>query len=256
MNRVIVVTAVTVLLLMGCGTRRARSPAVAPPQEQVPAQEQAAPQSSPRVADAGRRWTFSDGTLAALPAGFRALEGDWLIAPRGARGDSGKSPQSGLLQQARNANPVFNLVLIDDTSYADLEISVLVQALDGALDQGGGPVWRVQDERNYYIARWNPLEDNYRVYKVVDGVRLQLGSAQTKPGSASRLLLIRMRGSHIECSLDGEALLRVEDTTFPKAGQIGLWTKADARTLFMNLRAVAIASPATDQAGASPAPAR
>ena len=36
------------------------------------------------------------------------------------------------------------------------------------MDQGGGPVWRYQDANNYYIARMNPLEDNYRVYKVVE----------------------------------------------------------------------------------------
>ena len=31
-------------------------------------------------------------------------------------------------------------------------------------DQGGGSIWRAQDRDNYYIARWNRLEDNFRVY--------------------------------------------------------------------------------------------
>ena len=50
----------------------------------------------------------------------------------------------------------------------------------GKLDQGGGPVWRYQDANNYYVARMNPLEDNYRVYKVVAGKRTQLGSVDVK----------------------------------------------------------------------------
>ena len=34
---------------------------------------------------------------------------------------------------------------------------------------------------------------------------------------------------------DGKKLLVAEDSTFPDAGQIGLWTKADARTSFDDL---------------------
>ena len=41
----------------------------------------------------------------------------------------------------------------------------------------------------------------------------------------------------IECYFDGKRYLDVKDDTFPKAGKIGLWTKADARTHFAGLRA-------------------
>ena len=44
-----------------------------------------------------------------------------------------------------------------------------VKATAGRIDQGGGVVWRYQDAKNYYICRYNPLEDNLRVYKIVDG---------------------------------------------------------------------------------------
>ena len=37
-----------------------------------------------------------------------------------------------------------------------------------------------KDADNYYIARMNPLEDNYRVYKVVAGKRTQLGTVDIK----------------------------------------------------------------------------
>ena len=218
MSRVAIVAAAAALLMVGlcCCARRIRS--VAPPPAQVmPA------------ADAGDSWRFTEGAAGSLPEGFRSFEGHWGIAT--------EAEARGLLQQAKNPNRVFNLVLIDGTDFTDVQISVDVHALAGEVDQGGGPVWRAQDGRNYYIARWNPLEDNYRVYKVVDGVRTQLASAETKPGSSSRLLVIRMTGATIECSLDGEALLLVEDTTFPAAGKIGLWTKADARTLFTDLMA-------------------
>ena len=46
------------------------------------------------------------------------------------------------------------------------------------VDQGGGIVWRYQDANNYYVARVNPLEENFRVYKVIAGQRKQLGTKE------------------------------------------------------------------------------
>lgn len=48
------------------------------------------------------------------------------------------------------------------------------------IDQGGGVVWRARDSKNYYIARYNPLENNFRVYKVEAGRRVQLGTSDIK----------------------------------------------------------------------------
>ena len=238
MSRTVTVVAAATLLLASCGCRGRRSPYVRQPAQQ-PITQQAPPEQAPppehamRAADAGDLWTFQGGGVeGTLPAGFRTVKGQWGIAT--------EAETRGLLQAAKNTNPDFNLVMIDTKSYADVQISVRVHALGGEIDQGGGPVWRARDGQNYYIARWNPLEDNYRVYKVVDGVRMELGSAETKPGSNSRLLDIRMTGSEIECSLDGEALLLVKDETFPAAGKIGLWAKADARTLFSRLVAAGL----------------
>src|SRR5580704_8024510 len=68
---------------------------------------------------------------------------------------------------------LFNLCVADSTSFTNLDMSVKFKAVAGKLDQGGGLVWRYRDARNYYIARMNPLEDNFRVYKVVAGKRIQ-----------------------------------------------------------------------------------
>ncbi len=66
------------------------------------------------------------------------------------------------------------------TSYGDVEVKVMVKAVAGVEDQGGGPIWRAKDADNYYICRWNPLENNFRVYFVKDGRRKQLGTADVK----------------------------------------------------------------------------
>jgi hypothetical protein len=115
---------------------------------------------------------------------------------------------------------------------------VAFKANKGDKDQGGGIVWRYQDANNYYIARMNPLEDNFRVYKVVAGKRakeFQNAEVKVKAGEW-HTLKVRMVGDHIQCYLDGKKYLDVKDSTFARAGKIGLWTKADAQTHFDDLK--------------------
>ena len=131
-----------------------------------------------------------------------------------------------------------------------MDLSVSFKAVKGQIDQGGGPMWRVQDENNYYVARMNPLENNFRLYKVVDGQRAELASAEVEIpdedlDADDRLLgkwhTIRVvhRGDQIQCHLNGEPLLEFQDSSIPKAGKIGLWIKADAVTSFDKLSAAA-----------------
>jgi hypothetical protein len=77
-----------------------------------------------------------------------------------------------------NSDEAFN-VLLSRASYGpNVDLSVRLRADSGATDQGGGLVWRAKDGDNYYITRWNPLERNFRLYRVVGGVRKQLASAE------------------------------------------------------------------------------
>ena len=75
------------------------------------------------------------------------------------------------LQKAKNDDATFNVALSRARSYKDLDLSVRLKAVAGEVDRGGGVVWRAKDKNNYYICRYNPLEDNFRVYKVEDGKR-------------------------------------------------------------------------------------
>ena len=142
-----------------------------------------------------------------------------------------------LYQKARNDDDTFNVALAAGTSYKDIDLSVRLRAIAGELDRGGGLVWRAKDKKNYYIARYNPLEDNFRVYKVVEGKRSQFASARTPGDEKWHTLRVTMAGPKITCYLDGQKHLEAEDATFPEAGLIGLWSKADARSYFDDLSA-------------------
>ena len=175
-------------------------------------------------------WTFDDDTPGQIAKGFTNEVGKWVVASS----DRGNA----LAQTAKSGDAEFNVALATSTNAKDVDISVRLKAVAGDNDQGGGLVWRARDAKNYYIARYNHLEDNYRVYKVVDGKRSMFQSANIKHNNAWHTLRVSMKGDHIECYYDGKKYLDVHDSTFTGAGKIGLWSKADAQSQFDDLTLV------------------
>jgi hypothetical protein len=189
--------------------------------------------------DKPRTFTFAKGDLNQVPAGWTAAQtgkgkSEWkVVVDDTAPGKTGFA----LAQATADPNALFNLCVADDTSFKDVEVTVSFKANAGDKDRGGGVVWRYQDADNYYVARMNPLEDNFRVYKVVGGKRSpEFQNADVRvPAGEWHALKVTMVGDKIECFLDGKKYLEATDGTFARAGKIGLWTKADARTSFDTL---------------------
>jgi hypothetical protein len=131
----------------------------------------------------------------------------------------------------------FNIAVNNKLNYRNVSISVKFKGVSGNEDQGGGPVWRYIDSQNYYVVRANPLENNYRLYKVVNGRRTELKSADIdiKTGKWYNLK-ITMKGNTIKCYFNGKLQLQTNDDTFTDAGKIGLWTKSDAVTYFDDMQ--------------------
>jgi hypothetical protein len=176
---------------------------------------------------AKKTWTFDDEDTGRIARGFTNEVGEWKVAPS----DKGKA----IAQSAKNPNAVFNITLISDTNAKDVDLTVRMKAIAGETDQGGGLVWRAKDAKNYYLARYNPLEDNYRFYKVVGGKRTLLQNADIPHSPGWHTLRVEMDGDHVECYYDGKKYLDAKDSTFTEAGKIGLWSKADAQSHFDDL---------------------
>ena len=187
-----------------------------------------------------RAFKFSKDDLGKVPAGWKAEQtgkGEgcvWkVVADETAPSKSGYA----LAQTAKSPGGVFNICVAEDTRYKDVELSVSFKAVAGESDQGGGFVWRYKDHDNYYTCRMNPLEDNYRVYKVVDGKRTQVGAKEgvkVKAGEWHKLK-VEVKGNKMQGYLDGEKLWEITDDTYKDAGKVGLWSKADAQTHFDEL---------------------
>ncbi len=196
--------------------------------------------ASASYAAAPIRLPLEDTALGHLPPGWTAAktgEGPgsvWKVV------EDATAPGGKALAQTSADGPkrLFNLCVAGAPKFRDLDMSVAFKATAGKIDQGGGLVWRYKDANNYYLARMNPLEDNFRLYKVVAGKRTQLATAPLKAAAGTwHVLRVVQQGNHIQCYFSGRRYLDATDDTFPEAGKIGLWTKADAQTHFAALRA-------------------
>jgi hypothetical protein len=182
------------------------------------------------------RIDFETGALEAPPLGFTAeLTGKgkpvrWVVLedPSAPAGPKVLAETSGDSTSNR-----FPLAVLDGFEAKDVEVSVRFKPVAGTVDQAAGLVVRLRDADNYYIARANALENNVRLYRVVDGRRQQFAGVDVPvPNGRWQTLTLRVEGEQFTVALDGRELFHATDQTFSEAGRVGLWTKADSLTHF------------------------
>ncbi len=186
-----------------------------------------------------RAWSFDQDPVGKMPSGFTsALTGQGTIGQWSVmKDDSAPSPPNVLAQTSTDPTDYrFPLAIADDTNYKDLALDVKFKTISGKVDQGAGLVFRLKDKDNYYIVRANALEDNFRLYHVVKGRRVQFAGANFKVTSnAWHEIKVEARGNEFKCFYDGQLKFTAKDDTFKDAGEIGLWTKADSVIHFDDL---------------------
>jgi hypothetical protein len=188
-------------------------------------------------------YNFDGYQIGPLPDVFTSVRtgqgamGDWQIVAD----DSAPSRPNVLAQLSNDSTDYrFPVVVSNQGAFKDLELSVKFKTISGRVDQAGGLVFRYKDSGNYYVLRANALEDNFRLYHVVKGSRVQFAGANTQvtPKQWHELKVVCI-GNQITCSYDGKQLIQASDDTFRDAGKVGVWTKADSVTYFDDLTVTA-----------------
>ena len=183
-----------------------------------------------------QRIDFEGATVGAPPPGFTLVLTGGGPPPRWEVREDPSAPAGPkvLTETSRDrTDNRFPLAVLDGFTARDATLSVRFRAIDGQVDQAAGLVLRYRDARNYYVARANALEDNVRLYRVVEGRRVQFAGADAKvPRNQWQTLGLRVAGDRFEALLEGQVLFSATDRTFGDAGQVGLWTKADSLTHF------------------------
>ena len=127
----------------------------------------------------------------------------------------------------------FPICIYESAKLKDGFVEVKFKPVAGKEDQAGGVIWRVQDSNNYYIARANALEDNVTIYHTISGKRVAFKSINTKVKSGVwHTLRVDFEGNNFTVTFDGNKVIEATDPSFPNAGKVGVWTKADSVTLF------------------------
>jgi hypothetical protein len=185
-------------------------------------------------------WNFDREQPGTLPSEFSIgtlfdgrAAGEWQVLAT----ERAKSPPHVLAQlMAKGAEHAYKITLIKGIVASDLNLQVSFLPIQGQADMGGGLIWRAADDRNYYLARANPLEQNIRVYRVEKGIRHLLENFnQTIDVRQWHTLQVTHQGCHVNIFFDGRQVLDLCEKTF-QTGMIGLWTKSDAVTYFDDLQ--------------------
>jgi len=183
------------------------------------------------IAAEPRKRDFESDAVGAPPVGFEfgrtgsGAEGKWVV-----RVEKEGTANHVLVQESADKTDYrFPVAVLKEGSYKDVSLSVRARPLSGEVDQGFGLVWRYRDAKNYYITRCNALEDNCRIYHVVDGNRRQFGGQNIKVAKNTwHTLKLDAVGNHFVVTYDGNKVFEGTDDTFKEAGKVGLWTKADS----------------------------
>ena len=186
--------------------------------------------------------SFAKDAIGSVPNGWQITETNgkgtpakWEIVEDPSAPDG---PKVIAITANENKGGTFNLLIAKKDNMKDVFVSVTLKATEGKQDQGGGPIWRCKDANNYYIARWNPLETNLRLYYVKDGKRVQIATVekiQADPKAWHRIS-VRQVGPSIMVWFDGKKKIETKEATLTDAGMVGLWVKADGRSEFTKFR--------------------
>ena len=181
---------------------------------------------------------FDAEAIATTPAGFASLRtgsgavGRWQIQ----RADDAPSGPHVVAQVDSDPTSVrYPMLVADSPTLRDGRASVRCKAVSGGVDQACGLAVRVVDENTYYVTRSNVLEDNIRLYHVVNGKRTEIASYSGEVAQGWHELSIEARGDQLRVSWDGKPVIEHRDSTIDKPGRVALWTKADSVTQFDDL---------------------
>jgi len=185
-----------------------------------------------------KEFYFDDNKVNELPVGFQSAftgkgePGHWVVK----KIEHAPSADNVVEQTKLDETDYrFPLLVLDGVSYKDFMAFVRFRTEGGKIDQAGGLVFRYKDNNNYYVLRANALENNVRLYTVINGNRRQIGGKNTKVTPKEwHLLKVICKADKIQCFFENTKVLEVSDDTFD-SGSVGLWTKSDSYTLFDDL---------------------
>jgi len=132
-----------------------------------------------------------------------------------------------------NRGEMGNLLIAKTGVFQNIEFSTKIKASAIGKDAGGGLIWRVVDEKHYYLAQWNAASNNLRFYVYINGKPSLLESVPVEAELETwHQLDVAHHDASIEISFNNESKISVEDKQLDFKGWVGLWTQGSALPSF------------------------
>jgi hypothetical protein len=166
--------------------------------------------------------SFDSATAGAVPTGWTAVAGTWAVAA------DATAPSAGKVVGQTAAAAGQHFLQFNAGNYANGEVTVKFNVPDGG---NAGVFFRYADADNFYVARFNLLENTWNLFRTVKGTREKVAEPIAGAPAAAKDTWVPMRVEMEEKHLVVyQGIVKVIDYTETNGdaslvGKVGLWTK-------------------------------
>ena len=185
-------------------------------------------------------WNFDSDKAGAVPAGWKALEGDWQVIPDptapsqpNTYGLTGKGSWIKSLTNALEYYPM--TILTEPTEYSNFTLEAAFKSVEGRFDCSGGLIFRYVDDQNFYLLSAGCPNDYFALSRMSKG-KIETLKQTVHPTDKDIWYKLKVvaQGGHFMCYDDNKMEFDFDDNKIAK-GKIGLWARDDSEARFDNL---------------------
>lgn len=201
-------------------------------------------------------WNFDSDKAGQMPAGWKALEGDWqVIADPSAPSKPNVFglPAGRVLKSLTGLLAYYPIAIeTDPTEYSDFTLEAQFMSAGGRFDCSGGLIFRYVDEKNFYLLSAGCPSDYFALSRMTNGqmATLKQSVVPTDKGTWYRLK-VTAQGGHFMCYDDNKMIFDYDDNKIAK-GKIGVWAADDSQAEFDDITLTVIGAGAAPAAASSP----
>src|SRR5229473_3019572 len=161
-------------------------------------------------------WNFDSDKAGEVPAGWKALEGDWQVIPDPSAPSKPNTfglPAGRLLKSLTSALEYYPIAIeTDPTEYSDFTLEAQFKSGGGRFDCSGGLIFRYVDEKNFYLLSAGCPSDYFALSRMTDGqlTGLKQSVVPTDKDTWYRLK-VTAQGGHFSCYDNDKMIFDFDD---------------------------------------------
>jgi Domain of Unknown Function (DUF1080) len=204
-------------------------------------------------------WNFDQDKGGEVPAGWKAIEGDWQVIPDPSAPSKPNTyglPAGRMLKSLTGLLAYYPMTIeTDPTEYSDFTLEAQFKSAGGRFDCSGGLIFRYVDEKNFYLLSAGCPSDYFALSRMTNG-QLATLKQQVVPTDKDTWyrLKVTAQGGHFSCYDDDKMIFDFDDNKIAK-GKIGLWAADDSQAQFDDVKLTVLGAGESAAApAASPSP--